>query len=67
MLLPALAIASAVVPQLARPGGVSAQVVGSTVSICGTVSGYTAAGTSTTGSDRFFCRARGLHAAAVAV
>lgn len=53
MLLPALAIASAVVPQLARPSGVSAQTTGSTVSICGLVSGYTAAGTSTTGSIAF--------------
>jgi hypothetical protein len=53
LLLPALAIASAVVPQLARPGGVSAQTTGSTVSICGLVSGYTAAGTSSTGSIAF--------------
>lgn len=53
LLLPALAIASAVVPQLARPGRVSAQTTGTTVSICGTVSAYTAPGTSSTGLISF--------------
>src|SRR5579872_3090907 len=53
LLLPAVAIASAVVPQLARPGRVSAQTTGTTVSICGTISGYTAAGTGTTGAISF--------------
>ncbi len=53
LLLPALAIASAIVPQLARPGHVSAQTTGTTVSICGIVSGYTAAGTGSTGAISF--------------
>jgi hypothetical protein len=53
LLLPALAFASAVLPQFARPGGVSAQTAGSTVSICGTVSAYTAPTATTTGSIAF--------------
>jgi hypothetical protein len=53
LLLPALAFASAVLPQFARPGGVSAQTAGSTVSVCGTVSAFTAPGLTTTGSIAF--------------
>jgi hypothetical protein len=67
LLLPALAIASAVVPQLARPGSVAAQTTGSTVSICGTVSGYTAAGIGTTGSIAFSAPATSFTLAAGAV
>ena len=64
LLLPALAIASAVVPQLARPGSVAAQTTGTTVSICGTLSAYTAAGTGTTGSIAFSAPATNLTLAA---
>jgi hypothetical protein len=53
LLLPALAIVSAVVPQLSRPGGVAAQTAGTTVTFCGTIGTYTAAGTTTTGTLTF--------------
>jgi hypothetical protein len=53
LLLPALAIASAVVPQLSRPGGVAAQTAGTTVTFCGTIGTYTAAGATTTGTLSF--------------
>lgn len=50
LLLPVLAVASAVLPQVARPGGVSAQTAGTTVSLCGVISTYTAPTTVNTGS-----------------
>lgn len=52
LLLPALAFASAVLPQLARPGSVAAQTA-TTVSVCGALNTYTAPGQTANGSITF--------------
>ena len=53
LLLPTLAILSAVLPQISRPGGASAQTAGAPVSVCGALSVYTAPTATTTGSIAF--------------
>ena len=53
LLLPTLAILSAVLPQISRPGGVSAQTAGTPVSLCGALSVYAAPTATTTGSIAF--------------
>ncbi|MBV9279911.1 MAG: hypothetical protein JOZ41_07505, partial [Chloroflexi bacterium] len=50
LVLVALALSLALVPQLTRSAPVRAQTASTTLTICGLVSGYTAAGPSATGA-----------------